>query len=122
MARLSYEERINRLQDRYNELVKPVFIIAESQGESVATVTILSNGKKSEQVFETRTAFLAYVEHFQNCNVIADDKIMQFREEELVKAVGKASKEDLDAIANDEATPDIISRVLHRGIVSQIRV
>ena len=77
MARLSYEERIKRLEARYNELVKPVFIVAESNGDGVDAVTILSNGKKNQQFFESKKAFSEHIKIVENCNIIADKKIMR---------------------------------------------
>ena len=121
MARLSYDERIKRLENRYNELVKPTFIIAESRENGVAAVTILSNGKRSEQFFKSYEAFTNHITTVENCNIIADNKLLQFRDTELKEAVAKASKEDLQAIADGQVTPQIIERVLYEPIVAKIR-
>lgn len=120
MARLSYDERIKRLETRYNELVKPTFIIAESKENGVSAVTILSNGKRSEQFFKSYEAFTNHIKTIENCNIIVDSNILQFRDTELKEALASACIEDLQELAYGEITPQIIERVLYEPVVSKI--
>ena len=121
MAKLSYEERIKRLENRYNELVKPVFLIAESRGNNIDAVLILSNGKKVGQYFRSVAEFDAFVDQTENCNIIMDSQLLQFRTEELQTAIRNAETSDLKAIEQGTADPTIIKRVLFDGIKAQIK-
>ena len=120
MAKLTYEERIKRLENRYNELVKPTFIIAESRENEIEAVTIFSNGNRSEHRFTTPQSFSNYISTVENCNIIADGELLQFSENEMVEALANASKEDLETIVNGEPSPQIIKRVLYAPIVAKI--
>lgn len=120
MARLTYEERIKRLEEQRNQLVKPVFVIAESTEAGVKAVTIFSTGKKEAHLFPSQSDFKRYIEQIKNCNIIADNRLLQFRDTEMIEAVSKTPTEDLKAILEGKADARIIDRTLYKHIISKI--
>lgn len=120
MARLSYEERIKRLEEQRNKLIKPAFVIAESIENGVNTVTIFSNGKKEARFFPDNKDFLKYIDTIENCNIISDGRLIGFRDIELQEAVRNATTEDLKAIVEGKATAQIIERTLYKTVISKI--
>lgn len=120
MARLSTDERLERLQRRYNELVKPVFLIGNSFASGINAVTILSNGKREERRFKSLEIFQSYADSLTDCNIILDNKVLSFRGDTLKAAIAEASTEDLHALVYGNVTEPIIKRVLYDGIAKQI--
>ena len=120
MARLTYKERISRLEQRYNELVKPTFVIAEKQGEGIAAVIILSNGKKQSRRFPSVGEFETFVEQTTNCNIIVDNSVLTVNGKTLESIMSGLDNESLQQIAEDKASPDDINSVLYKGIVARL--
>lgn len=116
MARPTQQEQLRRLERRYASLVAPTFIIAESVGAGVRAVIILSTGKKQTQSFARMADFETFLSGISNCNVIVNDSLRAFRTEEIEQAVKQASIDDLRAIVADEATPEIMNRIIVRPI------
>lgn len=124
MARLTTDERLERLQRRYNELVKPLSLIGKSFENDIDAITTLSNGKKEERHFKSRAAFQSYADSLEDCNIILDGRLLAFRPESVVAAFEAADKEDIKLLSDIvEITPEVVAaykRVMVDGIIKQV--
>lgn len=122
MARLTRDERLERLQHRYNELVKPVLLVGNSFASGVKATTVLSNGKMEGRQFNTADAFQTYANSLENCNVIFDKQVTAFREDTLQAVLQEVDKKDLLAIVcapPSKETADRLARILYEGMIRQ---
>ena len=120
MAQLSYEEKITRLQNRLDELVKPAFVIAEDKGESIAAVIIMSNGRKHHQNF-TPAAFKAFIAENEDCNIIVDDDLLSIKQSTIEDITAEMETETLLGIVNGTADAKELKKLLFVKVVEKIR-
>ena len=123
MARLTTDERLERLQNRYNELVKPVFLIGKSLSSEIEAITILSNGKKETRHFKSLDIFQNYADSLKDCNIIFDKQVRAFKKDTIEIILSEVSKEDLFEIVCDESKPGTaakLERILYEGMIRQI--
>lgn len=124
MARLTTDERLERLQKRYNELVKPISLIGKSFASGVEATTILSNGKREKRHFKSLDIFHNYADSLKDCNIILDNTVLAFRKDSLEAALAVADKQDIMLLADiTEVTPEVqaaYNRVMIEGIIKQV--
>lgn len=111
MAKLSYKERLERLESRYNELVKPVFVIAEQQEESIEAVAILSNSKRVPMQFSNTSEFLTFKENNPDCNIICNEALLSLRSQTCSEIVAELDTQTLQEIAEDKLPQEKIERL-----------
>lgn len=100
MARLTRTEQLSRLQERYNELIKPVFVVAEQVGDNIEAVLILNSGNKQKQTFK-RNEFESFITENQDCNIIMNDRLVSIKESTRRDIITDLDNDSLRAIVNN---------------------
>lgn len=120
MARLSRTEQLNRLQTRYNDLIKPVFVIAEDAGNGyINAIQVLNNGRQSKQTYKEK-AFGDFLDSNQDCNVIVNDRLVNLNDDTLHEIVKELDTETLLGIINETADIKRVEQTIIDKIVNKI--
>lgn len=102
MARLTRTEQLSRLKERYNELIKPVFVIAEQVGDNIEAILILNNGNKHKQTFK-ENELESFITENQDCNIIMNDRLITMKESTQRDIITDLDNDSLHAIVNNTA-------------------
>ena len=120
MARLSRTEQLNRLQTRYNDLIKPVFVIAEDAGNGyINAIQVLNNGRQSKQTYKEKD-FGDFLDSNQDCNVIVNDRLVNLNDDTLHEIVKELDTETLLGIINETADIKKVEQTIIDKIVNKI--
>lgn len=120
MARLSRTEQLNRLQTRYNDLIKPVFVIAEDAGNGyINAIQVLNNGRQSKQTYKEKD-FGDFLDSNRDCNVLMNDRLVNLNDDTLHEIVKELDTETLLGIINETADIKRVEQTIIDKIVNKI--
>lgn len=121
MAQISYQEKITRLENRLNELVKPAFVLADDNGNgSINSVIIMTNGQKKSKLFPTATDFRKFVEDTPDCNILINDTLLALQHKTLEQIMKELDTDTLKLIAGHAADKAEVEKLFYLKVLDKI--